>query len=70
VTFAGHLTTLAARQVLASLPASAEGQLICHPGEDDRALSAHRSWGYAWQAELATVLALGAPLGPQPADPT
>jgi predicted glycoside hydrolase/deacetylase ChbG (UPF0249 family) len=59
VLYAGHLTVARARNVLASLPTSAEGQLICHPGDDNRALSASHPWGYAWETELATALALG-----------
>jgi predicted glycoside hydrolase/deacetylase ChbG (UPF0249 family) len=60
VVYAGHLTLAAARAVLASLPGSAEGQLLCHPGDDDGALQSQYRWGYAWQAELDTVLALAA----------
>jgi predicted glycoside hydrolase/deacetylase ChbG (UPF0249 family) len=59
VVYAGHLTVAAARSVLASLPPDAEGQLICHPGDDDRALAGVRNWGYRWETELATVLQLG-----------
>jgi predicted glycoside hydrolase/deacetylase ChbG (UPF0249 family) len=55
---AGHLTLQAARCVLSSLPSGADGQLLCHPGDDDRALAAVRSWGYEWETELATALAL------------
>ena len=59
VLFAGHLTSGRARAVLDSLPPTADGEIICHPGDDDRALAAERSWGYAWETELATVLELG-----------
>jgi predicted glycoside hydrolase/deacetylase ChbG (UPF0249 family) len=59
VLFAGHLTLARARSVLASLPADANGQLLCHPGDDDRALQAEKGWGFAWETELATALALG-----------
>ena len=61
VVYAGHLTLEAARRVLRSLPPHSDGQLICHPGDDDRALAAERPWGYAWETELATVLALAEP---------
>jgi hypothetical protein len=57
--FAGRLTLRRARAVLDSLPPTADGQIICHPGDDDRALAAERDWGYAWETELATVLQLG-----------
>lgn len=56
--YAGHLTPARARAVLDSLPTSATGQLLCHPGDDDRALAAARPWGYAWETELATALTL------------
>lgn len=58
VLYAGHLTQARAQSVLASLPPHADGQVICHPGDDDRALGALHPWGYAWETELATVLAL------------
>jgi predicted glycoside hydrolase/deacetylase ChbG (UPF0249 family) len=58
VLYAGHLTVTRARAVLAALPPGADGELICHPGDDDRALGTLHPWGYAWEAELATVLAL------------
>lgn len=58
VLYAGHLTSPLAREVLAALPPRADGQLICHPGDDDRALSAEKPWGYAWEGELAAVLEL------------
>jgi predicted glycoside hydrolase/deacetylase ChbG (UPF0249 family) len=58
--YAGHLTLATARAVLDSLPASAEGQLLCHPGDDDGALQSEHPWGYTWEAELATVMALSA----------
>ena len=58
VLFAGRLTSLRAEAVLRSLPPSATGQLICHPGDDDLALAACRDWGYAWETELATALYL------------
>jgi len=60
VLHAGHLTLDTARAVLASLPLGSSGQLLCHPGDDDRALARERPWGYAWETELATVLALAA----------
>jgi chitin disaccharide deacetylase len=60
VLFAGSLTLERARSVLASLPSTAQGQLLCHPGDDDCALSAARPWHYAWETELATTLALAA----------
>lgn len=63
VLHAGHLTPAAAREVLDSLPASAEGQLLCHPGDDNRALARFRSWGYDWETELATALALAPAAG-------
>lgn len=59
IVFAGRLTLRRARAVLDSLPPTADGQIICHPGDDDRALAAERDWGYAWETELATVLQLG-----------
>lgn len=55
---AGQLTVARARDVLASLPPTAEGQLICHPGADDAALAEVYPWAYQWETELATVLAL------------
>ena len=58
VLYAGHLTVERATSVLDSLPPRADGQLICHPGDDDRALGALHPWRYAWETELATVLAL------------
>src|SRR3954470_18247922 len=58
VLYAGHLTADRARGVLNSLPSHARGQLICHPGDDDRALGALHPWAYAWETELATVLTL------------
>jgi len=58
VLYAGHLTVDRARGVRNSLPPHAHGQIICHPGDDDRALSAQHPWAYAWETELATVLTL------------
>jgi chitin disaccharide deacetylase len=58
VLYAGRLTEDHARNVLASLPQEAAGELICHPGDDDRALGAAHKWGYAWETELRTILAL------------
>jgi len=60
VLYAGRLTLEAAQAVLSSLPPTSKGQLLCHPGDDDRALAAERPWGYAWETELATALALAA----------
>ena len=60
VLYTGHLTVERARAVLGSLPPGANGQLLCHPGDDDRALAAARPWGYAWETELATALTLAA----------
>jgi predicted glycoside hydrolase/deacetylase ChbG (UPF0249 family) len=65
VVYAGHLTLPRARAVLASLPPGASGQLLAHPGDDDQTLAAVRPWGYAWETELATVLAL-APVATSP----
>jgi predicted glycoside hydrolase/deacetylase ChbG (UPF0249 family) len=62
VLYAGHLTQARAHGVLRSLPPSADGQVICHPGDDDRALGALHPWAYAWETELATVLTLGGAL--------
>lgn len=59
VLYAGHLTPTRARGVLGSLPPGADGQVLCHPGDDDRALGALHPWAYAWEMELATVLRLG-----------
>jgi predicted glycoside hydrolase/deacetylase ChbG (UPF0249 family) len=58
VLYAGHLTQARAHDVLRSLPPGADGQVICHPGDDDHALGARYPWAYAWETELATVLAL------------
>jgi predicted glycoside hydrolase/deacetylase ChbG (UPF0249 family) len=58
VLYAGRLTEERARAVLASLPSEADGELICHPGDDDRALQASHRWGYAWETELRTILSL------------
>lgn len=64
VLYAGRLTAERAIGVRRSLPSNARGQLICHPGDDDRALAARHPWGYRWELELATVLTLGrAPAG-------
>jgi predicted glycoside hydrolase/deacetylase ChbG (UPF0249 family) len=60
VLYAGHLGLEAARAVLRSLPSSASGQLLCHPGDNDAALASARPWGYEWELELATALALAA----------
>jgi chitin disaccharide deacetylase len=57
--FAGHLTLERARAVLRSLPDGASGQLICHPGDDNRALRAAYPWKYDWEGDLSTILALG-----------
>jgi predicted glycoside hydrolase/deacetylase ChbG (UPF0249 family) len=59
VLYAGHLTLERARTVLRSLPDHTTGQLLCHPGDDERTLEAEKGWGYAWETELATALALG-----------
>jgi predicted glycoside hydrolase/deacetylase ChbG (UPF0249 family) len=64
VLYAGHLTPRRARDVLDSLPSDAEGQLLCHPGDDNRALAALRPWGYDWETELASALSL-APTAPR-----
>jgi predicted glycoside hydrolase/deacetylase ChbG (UPF0249 family) len=61
--YAGRLTLSLAREVLASLPPDADGQLICHPGDDNRSLAAFRAWGYDWEAELATSLGLAGVAG-------
>ena len=58
VLYAGHLTVDRARAVLASLPSDATGQLLCHPGDDDRALGACHAWGYAWEGDLSTIMRL------------
>jgi predicted glycoside hydrolase/deacetylase ChbG (UPF0249 family) len=60
VLHAGHLTLETAREIMHSLPPTATGQLLCHPGDDDRALAVVRPWGYAWEQELTTILALAA----------
>ncbi len=60
VLYAGHLTVKRATAVLGSLPPNAHGQLICHPGDDDRALAALHPWDYAWEDEFATALKLAA----------
>jgi hypothetical protein len=56
--FAGRLTLERARAILASLPAHASGQLICHPGDDNGALGAVYPWGYDWEGDLPTILSL------------
>jgi len=58
VLYAGHLTLDVARAVLASLPPGSEGQLLCHPGDDNQALATERAWGFDWETDFATVLAL------------
>ena len=58
VLYAGRLTEERARAVLTSLPSEADGELICHPGDDDRALQASHHWNYAWETELRTILSL------------
>lgn len=57
--YAGHLTEARVRSVLRSLPAGANGQLLCHPGSDNSRLGAVFPWRYNWQGDLRTVLALG-----------
>jgi predicted glycoside hydrolase/deacetylase ChbG (UPF0249 family) len=56
--FAGGLTLERARAILESLPSGASGQLICHPGDDNGALSAVYPWRYDWEGDLATILSL------------
>jgi predicted glycoside hydrolase/deacetylase ChbG (UPF0249 family) len=63
VLYAGHLTVERARAVLGSLPSNANGQLICHPGDDDRALAAVHPWGYAWEGELSALVSLASGSG-------
>jgi predicted glycoside hydrolase/deacetylase ChbG (UPF0249 family) len=51
---AGHLTVERFRRALAA--AGETGELVCHPGLGDAELSAaYPGWGYAWDAETATL---------------
>jgi predicted glycoside hydrolase/deacetylase ChbG (UPF0249 family) len=50
---AGHLTVERLGRALAG--AGETGELVCHPGLDDRNLAAAYAWDYAWSAETAAL---------------
>lgn len=50
---AGHLNPAKLIQILDDVEGFSE--LVCHPGLDDKALSAAYDWGYGWERETAAL---------------
>ncbi len=54
---AGSLTVAKLTQILGDVEGLTE--LVCHPGLDDKALSAAYDWGYGWEQETAALCDAG-----------
>ena len=54
---AGSLNPMRLLQILGDVEGLAE--LVCHPGLDDKALSAAYDWGYGWERETAALCDAG-----------